>query len=91
MIFKLTCPKDEWVPVEISKSGPFSSTYFEDCIQVCLNSLVQVQNGRHFADNIFNCIFLNEKLWIGVQISLRFVSRSPIDNMSALVKITAWR
>ena len=31
------------------------------------------QNGRHFADNIFKCIFLNENVWIAIDISLKFV------------------
>ena len=36
------------------------------------------------ADNIFKCIFLNENVRILIQISLKFVPRSPIDN-TALV------
>ena len=31
------------------------------------------QSGRHFADNIFNSIFLNENVWIQIEISLKFV------------------
>ena len=41
-------------------------------------------------DNIFNCIFLNEKDWIPIQISLKYVPRSPIDNKPALFQIIAW-
>ena len=43
------------------------------------------------ADNIFNCIFLNENDRIRIQISLRYVPRSPDDNKAALVQIMAWR
>ena len=43
-------------------------------------------NGRHFPDDIFKCIFLNENIWIWIQISLKFVPKSP-----ALVQIMAWR
>ena len=43
------------------------------------------------ADDIFNCIFLNENDRIPIQISLRYVPRSPIDNKSALVQVMAWR
>ena len=32
------------------------------------------------ADDIYNCIFLNENGRIPIQISLKFVPRSPIDN-----------
>ena len=49
------------------------------------------QNGRHFADDIFKCIFLNENLCILIQISLKFVSKGPIDNKWALVQVMAWR
>ena len=38
------------------------------------------QNGCHFADNIFKCIFVNEKFCIPIQISLKFVPKDPIDN-----------
>ena len=43
------------------------------------------QNGRHFADDIFKCIFLNENVWISIEISLKFVPKGPIDNIPALV------
>ena len=35
------------------------------------------------ADNIFKCIFLNEKDKILIQISLKLVPRGPIDNKPA--------
>ena len=31
--------------------------------------------GRHFADDIFKCIFLNEKVCISLKISLKFVPK----------------
>ena len=37
------------------------------------------------ANDIFKCIFLNENGRILIQISLKFVPRSPIDNKPALV------
>ena len=50
------------------------------------------QNGRHFADDIFRCIFVNEKFYISIKISLKFVPKGPNDNYNpALVKIMAWR
>ena len=49
------------------------------------------QNGRHFADDIFRCIFMNEKLHILIEISLKFTHKGPIDNNPALVYIMAWR
>ena len=38
------------------------------------------------ADDIFKCILLNENDTILIQISLKFVPMSPIDNKPALVK-----
>ena len=37
------------------------------------------------ADNIFKCIFLNEKVQILIKISLKFVPEGLIDNNQALV------
>ena len=37
------------------------------------NTLRPRQNGRHFTDDIFNCIFLNEMVWISIKISLKLV------------------
>ena len=42
-------------------------------------------NGRHFAYDIFNWIFMNEKFCISTQISLNFVLKGPINNKTALV------
>ena len=43
------------------------------------------------ADDIFKCIFLNENDRILIQISLKYVPRSPIDNKTALVQVMVWR
>ena len=50
-----------------------------------LNSSAPGQNGRHFADAVFKCIFMNVKFCISIQISLKFVPKCPIDNNPALV------
>ena len=42
-------------------------------------------------DDIFKPIFLNENLKITIQISLKLVLRSPIDNKPALVQVMAWQ
>ena len=49
------------------------------------------QNGRHFGDDTFKCIFLNENVRIANKISLKFVLKGPINNIPALVQIMAWR
>ena len=43
------------------------------------------------ADNIFLCIFLCENDQIPIQISLKLVPRSPIENKPALVQVMVWR
>ena len=43
------------------------------------------------ADDIVNCIFLNENDRIPIHISLKYVPRSPIDNKPAFVQEMAWR
>ena len=35
-----------------------------------INTLRLRQNGRHFTDDIFKCIFLNETVWVPIKISL---------------------
>ena len=56
-----------------------------------VNTLRPRQNGRHFADDIFKCIFLNENVWISIKISLKFVPKGPINNIPSLVQVMAWR
>ena len=56
-----------------------------------INTLRPRQNGCHFADDIFKCIFLNKNVWIPIKISLKFVPKGPINNIPALVQIMAWR
>ena len=41
-------------------------------------------------DDNFKCIFLNQNDRIPIRISLKFVSRSPIDNITALFLLMAW-
>ena len=57
----------------------------------CSNALRPRQNGRHFADDTFKHIFLNENVGISIKISLKFVHKGPINNIPALVQIMAWR
>ena len=55
------------------------------------NTLRPRQNGRHFADDTFIPIFLNENIRISIKISLKFVPEVPINNIPALVQIMACR
>ena len=62
-------------------------TLVNDCLT---HSLRPIQSGRHFPDDIFKCIFLNENVSISMKISLNFVPNDSINN-PALVQIMAWR
>ena len=59
------------------------------CVE--FNTLRPRQNGRHFADDTFRLIFLNENVKSATKISLKFVPMGPINNIPALVQIMAWR
>ena len=56
-----------------------------------MNTLRPRQNGRHFADDIIKCIFLNGNVWISIKVSLKCVPKGPINKIPALVQIMAWR
>ena len=43
-----------------------------------------------FADGSFISIYVNENVWISIKISLKFVSKGPINYIPALVQIMAW-
>ena len=47
------------------------------------------QNGRHFPDDIFKCIFLNENIGISLKMSLKFIPKGPVNNITALVRLGA--
>ena len=62
-----------------------------EVILLFINTLRPRQNGCHFADDIFNRIFVNEDVTISIKFSLKFVPKGPINNIPALVQIMAWR
>ena len=45
-----------------------------------VNTFRPRQNGRHFPDDIFKCIFVNENTWISIKFSLQFVSEGGVNN-----------
>ena len=53
------------------------------------------QNGRQCPEDYFKCIYLKENVHISIQISLKSVSKCPINNIPALFQIigmvSAWR
>ena len=71
---------------QLSRASGLYTVYI---IKYALNTLRLRQDGRHFADIVLKCIFLNENVWISLKIPLKFVPRGPINNNPALVKIMA--
>ena len=71
------------------------TTTFDFCIGynslTFFNTLRPRQNGRHFPDDILKWIFLNENIWISIEIPLKFVPKGQINNIPALFQIMAWR
>ena len=57
---------------------------------ICINTLRLRQNGLHFTDDTFKCVFLNENVRIPIKISLKFVPTGSINSIPALVQIMAW-
>ena len=69
----------------------YLSCMFSRVLIYLINTLRPRQNGRHFPDDIFKWIFVNENAWISINISLKFVPRGPISHIPALVQMMAWR
>ena len=53
-----------------------------------INSFRPRQNGRHFPDDTFKRIFLNENVRITIKISLKFVPKGPITNIPAMFQMS---
>ena len=81
----------QWRPVYSLHKGPVMSKTFRYHDVIMLNTLRPRKYGRHFADDIYKCISLNENGWIQNNISLKFVPNGPINNIPALVQVMAWR
>ena len=60
-------------------------------VETHLNTLKPRQEGWHFPDDIFKCIFFNENCCILIKISLKSVCKGPIDKNTTSVQIMAWR
>ena len=56
-----------------------------------LNTLRPRQNDQLFTHDIFKRIFFNGNVWSAIKISLKFVSKRPINTIPALVQTVALR
>ena len=103
-VLKPSCPgviHDGWLQIFWGPSQ-YKDHLFKGKNSHCKGSMVLIpfrwvttlrpsQNGRHFPDDMFIFIFLNENVWILVKISLKFVPKGPINNIPALIQMMAWR
>ena len=55
-----------------------------------VNTLRPRQNGCNFTDDNFKCVFLNENVWLSINISLKFVPKGSNTNILALVQLMTW-
>ena len=92
-IFLLLTSKEASLHMNILHESVSSHPSAYPTIQVTnfFNRLRPRQNGRHFADDTFKYIFMNENVWISIENSLKFVRKGQINNIPALVQIMAWR
>ena len=82
-----------YVPATLNGSFMYYSVYKHIIaahnMTLIFNSSPPGQDGRHFADDTFRCIFVKEKFCILVKIWLKFVPQDLIDKNPALVQIMA--
>ena len=77
---------------EPSKARQLSATrLLWQTVWVALSDLSLDKMAAILADDIFKCISVNEKYFILIKISLKFVPKGPINNIPALVLVVAWR
>ena len=65
---------------EISEATVYFTRVSKPISRRELHTLRTGQNRRHFADDIFKCIFFNENVSISIMISLNSVPKGSIDN-----------
>ena len=85
-----TLHADRWRPDVARTNGIIGLDTDLLCLGI-LNSSLHGQNDRHFADDIFKCIFMNENICTSIQFSLKSVPKHPTINKTALVQVMAWR
>ena len=78
----------ETLKLKIFKNSP--AVLYIYMHKIPFNTLRPRQNDCHFTDDSFKCIFLNENVWILIEISLNFVPRGEINTISALAQIMTW-
>ena len=88
----LCCPSGSLLGVQRCHSGSESIDmhWIHCCVEVSLNNWGRDKMDTISQTTFVKCIFLNENVWTPIKISLKFVPKSPINNIPALVQIMAW-
>ena len=63
---------------------------FQCIYSMFFNTLRPRQDGRHYPDDVFKIIFLNENVQISIKISLKFIPKGPINIIPALESGGTW-
>ena len=90
-LYGLQLPANCQAVVETDTGKVEISLHSTEEVSLHINTLRPRQDGRHFADDIFKCIFLYENVWLAIKLSLKFVPDGPINTIPESVQIMAWR
>ena len=84
---------DDWVPSgnKLLPDPKLAKIFATTRCHWCVNRLMPRKDGRHFPDDIFKCIFLNENVELLINISLQFIPKGVNNNIRSLLQIMAWR
>ena len=96
MVFGIAIPITRW-PSQVYNGDSYPTRqcifseykrpwyFLQDSIAQQAQLISPGHNGRHFADDHFRCIFVNEISCILIKIPLMFIPKGPINNNPALV------
>ena len=87
---RLVCTVHKGIYKKIIKNKSCVYDFLLCFTRTYVNTLRPRQNCRHFQTTFFKWTFLNESVWISINISLRFVPRSPINNIPTLIHVLVW-
>ena len=73
--------------VSASDNNVYTLNYKRGPSESRFSTLRPKQHGCNFADDIFKRIFLNENVWMAIEISLNFIPKGPINYNPALAQI----
>ena len=86
-VYEHCITRSNTVPIDYESSEPvFNLADPDDRYRLRLR-----QNDRYCSDDILKFIFANGSTWVLIQISMKFVPKSPVNNKPALVLVMAWR